>query len=295
MPVIKSFRTDGDNFLRKTLTTGDNNHQGAVQYYEKMAGSDGTTNTVFTLAIPYAQSTNSLMVFVNGQKVEKVTTATDTTEYQETSSTVITFGAALLDTDVVEFYIVSGIITNDYPDQLFNGTTSKLQSEPNGATLTGELGKSGTDVCAFFVYLAAAKNDLSSGTAQNLQLDTADYDLGSDVTLGVVGVSDCTFTAPYTGRYHFDMAATFKQMQTGSTGVFIYAVVSSGIAPINRIDPDVVLSGTSALPLIISFDLSLTAADTVKPTVWVTDIATADLQNYSGTNPYCWFSGHFIG
>jgi len=81
---------------------------GVLKHYEKQVGSDGaSSNTVFTLTDTYTQGDNGLMVFINGQKAEKVSSATDATEYEETSSSSITFGASLQDGDVVEFYIFS--------------------------------------------------------------------------------------------------------------------------------------------------------------------------------------------
>jgi hypothetical protein len=290
MPVIKSFRTDGDNFLRKTLTTGDNNHQGAVQYYEKMAGSDGTTNTVFTLAIPYAQSTNSLMVFVNGQKVEKVTTATDTTEYQETSSTSVTFGSALLDSDVVEFYIVSGIITNDFPDQLYDGTTVKLNTEPNGATLQGELGKSGTDVCAFFAYLDGTQANVAVAEAVVVNMDAIVYDYGSDFN-----TTTHVFTAPYAGRYHFDFRVSINSVDSAATSLFAYLVFSTETDILHKTEPDTHLAADGIMAFMVSCDMELAQAETVTPTIWVTGGAVQMDVQPDASGYYTYISGHFIG
>ena len=78
-----------------------------VKGYEKQSGSDGSSNTVFTLSNAYVKGNNTLLVFVNGQKAEKVTSASDTTEYEETNNYTITFGSALQDNDVIEFYIIS--------------------------------------------------------------------------------------------------------------------------------------------------------------------------------------------
>ena len=90
MPLIKATAT-GANYLQKTSTGADTPVVSGVQMYQKMNGSDGTSsNTVFTLNNPYLPSTNTLMVFVNGQKIEKVTSATDTTEFEETDTRTVT-------------------------------------------------------------------------------------------------------------------------------------------------------------------------------------------------------------
>jgi hypothetical protein len=114
MPVVKPFRTDGENYLRKTTTDGDAAKQSVIQSYEKQSGSDGaSSNTTFTLTYPYATGSNTLMVFVNGQKAELVASATDTTEYEETGINTVTFGASLLDSDVVEFTVVGNYQLQD--------------------------------------------------------------------------------------------------------------------------------------------------------------------------------------
>ena len=110
MPIVKATAT-GSNYLQKTNTGADQSAVSALQMYEKQVGSDGaTSNTVFTISGAYVLGSNTLMVFVNGQKIEKKTTATDETEYQETSPQVITVGASLLDADVVEFMVTGAYI-----------------------------------------------------------------------------------------------------------------------------------------------------------------------------------------
>ena len=103
-----------DPYLTRIDTDGDQGRQPAVQYYEKQAGSDGASgNTIFTLGSNYSPGSNTLVVFVNGQKAELLATATDETEYEETDSTTVTFGAALLDADVVEFMVVGTYFIQD--------------------------------------------------------------------------------------------------------------------------------------------------------------------------------------
>jgi len=103
-----------DPYLTREDTGADKGRSPAVQHYEKQVGSDGSaSNTVFTLSKPYVQGSNTLLVFMNGQKAELLATATDETSYEETSSSTVTFGASLLDTDVVEFMIVGTYFIQD--------------------------------------------------------------------------------------------------------------------------------------------------------------------------------------
>ena len=97
--------SSGSNYLQKVNTGADIGMVTGVKLYEKQVGLDGaSSNTVYTLtAGSFNPGTNTLMVFINGQKAELVTTPTVALEYEETSPTTITFGGSLLDTDVIEF------------------------------------------------------------------------------------------------------------------------------------------------------------------------------------------------
>ena len=72
--------------------------------YEKQVGSDSTDNTIFILSSSYTLGSHRLLVFVNGQKAEQVIAAINSTQYEETDTNTITFGAALQDSDIIEFY-----------------------------------------------------------------------------------------------------------------------------------------------------------------------------------------------
>ncbi len=112
MPLIKQTST-GDNFIEKIHTDGDGSALTSMQFYDKQAGSDGaSSNTVFTLPDNYTPGSHTLMVFVNGQKVEQVASSSNTSEYEETDYTTVTFGASLQDSDVVEFIVVGSYLTD---------------------------------------------------------------------------------------------------------------------------------------------------------------------------------------
>jgi hypothetical protein len=108
-PITPSAAPDADYEVANMKYVDDEitSATAATKKYEKQAGSDGaTSNTVFTISgFTYVQGNDTLVVYVNGQKAEEVASASDETEYEETSTSSITFGASLLDDDVVEFYI----------------------------------------------------------------------------------------------------------------------------------------------------------------------------------------------
>lgn len=103
-----------DPYLTREDTGADEGRTPAVQHYEKQNGSDGaTSNTVFTLSKPYVTGSNTLVIYLNGQKAELLVSASDETEYEETNSSTVTFGASLLDTDVVEFMVYGTYFIQD--------------------------------------------------------------------------------------------------------------------------------------------------------------------------------------
>ena len=163
MALIKA-TSSGSNYIQKTSTGADTPAVSAIQMYEKQVGSDGaTSNTVFTLQSPYVIGSNTLMVFVNGQKIEKVTSATLTTEFEETSSLSVTIGASLLDADVVEF-IVAGAYILDSTDAT---TLQKFTSVENIDVDTGiEVVDSFADTLGrgvFWFYTVEKDTNIRSG------------------------------------------------------------------------------------------------------------------------------------
>jgi hypothetical protein len=98
----------GPNFIEKEDSPSDGlGFFSQVQHYEKQLGINGITgNTIFTLTKPYVVDSDTLMVFVNGQKAEKVASPSNELQYEETDLLRVTFGASLDDADVVEFSIL---------------------------------------------------------------------------------------------------------------------------------------------------------------------------------------------
>ncbi len=105
----------GRNFIeRETSQSEALKAVTAIQSFDTQLGSAGASgNTVFTLPFSYIPDTNTLLVFINGQKAEVKVTATGSTQYEETNSQTVTFGAALLSTDLVEFIVAGAYIIED--------------------------------------------------------------------------------------------------------------------------------------------------------------------------------------
>jgi len=103
MPAISR----NGKFLTKTKTQADIGGVPSVRLYEKQTGSQGSSlYTVFTLSGSYVPGSNTLVVYVNGQKAERViSNPTNSTQYVETNSKTVTFGSSLQPTDIIEFAI----------------------------------------------------------------------------------------------------------------------------------------------------------------------------------------------
>ena len=112
MPAI----TKSGKYLTKTKTQADIGGLPSIRLYEKQLGSQGATSyKVFTLSGAYVPNSNTLNVFVNGHRAEKVLSgATNATQYLETNAKTITFGASLQTTDVVEFVIFGSYPVSNY-------------------------------------------------------------------------------------------------------------------------------------------------------------------------------------
>jgi hypothetical protein len=106
MSIVKE-TSSGEHYLEKVKTEGDDPNISGLQMYQRNAGSDGASgNTVFTLSNPYSPGSNTLFVYVNGQKATLEVAATLANEYEETAPYTVTFGASLLAADVVEFIVI---------------------------------------------------------------------------------------------------------------------------------------------------------------------------------------------
>jgi hypothetical protein len=134
----------GKNFLEREVSQSEAIKAiSAIQSFDTQPGSNGASgNTVFTLPFSYIPDTNTLMVFINGQKSEVKVTPTEATQYEETNSYVVTFGGPLLNSDIVEFIVAGAYIIEDLSSLgiIPQGETILFQSDVNVLGYTMEVG-----------------------------------------------------------------------------------------------------------------------------------------------------------
>jgi len=201
-------------YLTKTKTQGDIGGVSSVRLYEKQLGSQGATSyKVFTLVGAYVPGSNTLTVFVNGQKAEKVASApANATQYVETSAKVITFGASLQTTDVIEF-----IIFGSYP---------VTNTEWNTNTYEYTMVSAGTQVVLPFnpnalisVYVDGVRQ---SSDAYSLAGSTITFTESLPVGTKVLCISPDTDDTPLTnadtldGKHFTDIFASNAESLTGT-------------------------------------------------------------------------------
>ena len=135
----------GDNWLQKFTTEADLGGGSALNYYEKQAGSAGASvRTIFTIGKYYIIGSHTLVVAVNGQIAEVSAAPTNTMQYEETTAYTITFGASLLATDRVEFFIFGVYIFGPMhlPQVIDKAANYSVIEEDTGRTFTN-IGASG--------------------------------------------------------------------------------------------------------------------------------------------------------
>lgn len=129
MPLVKQTSL-GKKYLKKEIAQSDFGAVTATHLYDKQLGSNGVNNTTFTLPGNFAIGSNTLLVFVNGTKAILKAPPTTASEYEEVSSRIIRFGAALNASDVVEF-VVAGTWDMDESASNFYSTLNPVKITSN--------------------------------------------------------------------------------------------------------------------------------------------------------------------
>ena len=217
MSLIRNTDT-GIQFLEKVKTNADISAYTAIQLYEKQLGSQGTSsNTVYSLKTgQYFVGTHTLMVFVNGQKAEINATPSDETQYEENTSTVITFGGSLLDTDVVEFIVAGAYKVEDLSYIL----TNNMDIDPQPVNLQGN---------GIKTSLTVLENNIGFGAC--MAVDTTSGDLIEASADSTASIVPCRFIALETGTGFKEVLIKGflrNNIWTFNPGDMIYLSTSSG-------------------------------------------------------------------
>jgi hypothetical protein len=170
MSIVKETST-GQHFLEKIKTGGDAPYISGLQLYQKNLGSDGASgNTIFTLSEPYSPGSNTLFVYLNGQKCTKEIVATAANEYEETDPYTVTFGASLLNSDTIEFIVIGAYVLDAEEAANILGivTGTKMYfyqaSAPLGWTIDTTLGDSVLAVHGSSSYAGSGSGGVQAGT-----------------------------------------------------------------------------------------------------------------------------------
>jgi hypothetical protein len=144
------------------------------------------------------------MVFVNGQKAELLVSATDGTEYEETGTSTVTFGASLLDADVVEFIIVGTYALQD--GDLYYPKTEGLRKNLiiNGDMAVSQRGTSFTGLTnGGSGYTLDRWRYTESGTTVGVFTLTQDTGNVGDIPFDNAMKIDCTTAEDLSDAAHF--------------------------------------------------------------------------------------------
>jgi hypothetical protein len=173
-------------------------------------------------------------------------------------------------------------------DQLtFTGASNTI----NTTTVVGLVSQNGvfrsSTHPAFSAYLAAAVNDKTgNGATYKLGTDalTEVYDNGSNFN------TNGTFTAPYTGRYHFNAAVSITGCTIATAFVLdLVTTLRTYRSTFNR------AASANGQQLLISIDADMNATDTAIVNVIVAgEAADTDDINGSGVVLLTYFCGHLI-
>ena len=144
---------------------------------------------------------------------------------------------------------------------------------------------SGTSV-AFLAVKTSAQNDIPVGSWIDVVINEEVYDLGNNF-------SSSTFTAPATGKYHFDIGIQLRDIDIDATHYSI-RLNTSNRAYYNYIDPNFSADlGYSFMCL--SVDADMDANDTANVQICQTGgVQQTDISANSTTTVETWFSGHQI-
>lgn len=153
----------------------------------------------------------------------------------------------------------TGIVKYD-GTSLVTSSTAKIDSS-NRLTNTAQP--------AFKVSLTTTKTNVTGdGTVYQCVFDTTDFDQNSNITIG-----GTTFTAPVTGKYHFDLIIRATNLIVGHTGAqcrIVVAGTSSGTYVLGVLNPYVCQDAVNGgVNLQGNICITMTAGDTATTGMYV--------------------------
>ncbi len=147
----------------------------------------------------------------------------------------------------------------------------------------------------FLVNLNTSINSVTGdGTAYSVLYDTTTYDQGSNITLNSAGKT--IFTAPYTGKYHFDVHITYNGLTAAMTGSIAEFVTTANTVVILSVNPGIQRNAGNIASFAASITLPMTAGDTASILIDVQNgTKAAGLTGAASAVPgYNYFSGYLV-
>lgn len=144
---------------------------------------------------------------------------------------------------------------------------------------------------AFLAYNSADDtNQTGAGTTATVEFDSEIYDQNSDFN-----TTTDTFTAPVTGRYHFDTNVRFEALTAAMTNAAIFLTTSNRTYRGTSLSPGAVQTSGNGCSFSISTDADMDASDTAIVQVAIFNGAgdTATISG-DGTAMITRFSGHLV-
>lgn len=196
------------------------------------------------------------------------------------SNTNVIIGAGILRASVIEF---SGTSSG------FNVTT--ISPTPGFGAMASNL----TLPCFLVNLNTTLTNKTGAGTAYNILFDTTTYDQGTNITLNSGGQT--IFTAPVTGKYHFDVSATFSSVTAAMTSTILTITTTGNTITGSQCNAGAIRDASNNSSVSYSITVPMTRGDTAFITVGLFNGAgnTAGLLGASGAAPkYTFWSGYLV-
>lgn len=143
---------------------------------------------------------------------------------------------------------------------------------------------------AFLAYNSADDSNVTgAGTVAQVEFDTEIYDQNDDYN-----TSTDTFTAPITGRYHFDFKGRLNDVAADMTALETYITTSNRTYYGTDLSAGAAMSATNFLSFQVNTDADMDAADTATVSVVVSNGSGDDADIDGSSTPITRWSGHLV-